>query len=439
MKKFRVDKTVFHLQAARTLRSISQGIAVVDLALYLKELHWSATAIGGVLSAAGITGAALILIVGIVSDHVGRKPFLLIYEFMTAIAALLMTITANPYVLSAIIVITGFGRGQSGAAGPFTPAEQAWLTAHVPRENRGRVFSVNTGLGFFGMSAGALLAGTTGLWSVFLPGVLRYRPLFFLMFLFSIGCALIIATAPAENQFRQKLGTGSETGVYNQVHRGQQGQESLQDQSDSHAVERHIRTLENRNMAKLAAVNMINGLAIGFMGPLMSYWFSVKFGVSAAEIGLTLSLTFAVTGISSFITGELAQRFGMVKSVVWLQILGVLMMCTLPLLPTFWLASLVYIVRSALSRGTQGARSALSASLTRDHRRGFSVSMNSLAMRLTSSIGPTLSGYMMEMDALSLPFYVASGLQFASTLLYGRLFRHYDNKDVHGRDEYGKR
>jgi MFS family permease len=422
MKKSFVNKTVFHLQAARALRSISQGIAVVDLTLYLKELHWSASAIGGVLSAAGIVGAALILIVGIVSDRVGRKPFLLVYECMTALAALVMTITANPYVLTAIIVITGFGRGQSGAAGPFTPAEQAWLTANVPREDRGRVFSINTGLGFFGMSAGALLAGTTGIWAAVFPGVLRFRPLFFLMFLFSIGCTLIIAAAPTENRNKDSakpVPVNVMPDGLGETHK-----------NDPHTAERHIRKLENKNMAKLAAVNTINGLAIGFMGPLMSYWFSVKFGVSAAEIGITLALTFVVTGVSSLITGELAQRFGMVKSVVWLQILGVLMMCTLPLLPSFWLASLVYITRSALSRGTQGARSALSASLTRDHRRGFSVSMNSLAMRLASSIGPTLSGYMMEMESLSLPFYVAGSLQFASTLLYGRLFGHYDKKEV---------
>lgn len=98
----------------------------------------------------------------------------------------------------------------------------------------------------------------------------------------------------------------------------------------------------------------------------------------------------------------------------------------LPLMPFYWLASSMYIVRSALSRGTQGARSALSSSLTRDERRGFSVSMNSLAVRLASAVGPTLSGYMLDMDILTLPFFIAGSLQQLSTILYGKLFRDYD-------------
>lgn len=125
-------------------------------------------------------------------------------------------------------------------------------------------------------------------------------------------------------------------------------------------------------------------------------------------------------------TGALTQHFGMVKSVVILQLMGVLMILMLPLMPSFWLASVFYIVRSAFSRGTQGARAALSSSLTRDQRRGFSVSMNSLAIRLASAIGPTLSGYMLDIEIFSVPFFIAGSLQLVSTLLYGKLFREYD-------------
>ncbi len=55
--------------AARFWRSIAQGALVVDLALYLNALHWSGTAIGGVLSGAGLAGSAFGLVVGFVSDR----------------------------------------------------------------------------------------------------------------------------------------------------------------------------------------------------------------------------------------------------------------------------------------------------------------------------------------------------------------------------------
>lgn len=410
----RIDKTVLHLQIARSLRSITQGIAVVDLTLYLRDLHWSGTAIGAVMSAAGLVGAALIVLVGVMSDRLGRKPFLLAYEILTALAALLMTLTTNALILTVIIVLTGFGRGQNGAAGPFTPAEQAWMASRVPRADRGSVFSTNTALGFFGMAIGAVIAGTPRLWSKSLPGPLGFHPLFVLMFLISLTCVLVIATAPTEHHVIGELAQATTNATPNLANHSKR------------ADEQAIRRQENRNMAKLAGVNMLNGLAIGFMGPMMSYWFASKFGVSPSQIGATLALSFLFTGLSSLITGSLTKRFGMVKSVVWLQLFGIGMIVLLPLAPSFWLASTIYIVRSAFSRGTQGARSALSSSLTRDKRRGFSVSMNSLALRLPSAIGPTLSGTMIDMGSYAIPFFIAGGLQLTSTLLYGRLFRSFD-------------
>ncbi len=56
--------------------------------------------------------------------------------------------------------------------------------------------------------------------------------------------------------------------------------------------------------------------------------------------------------------------------------------------------------------------------------------MNSLTMRTTSAIEPTLSGYMLDIGNFSLPFWLAGGLQLISTLLYGKLFRSFDFPSV---------
>jgi hypothetical protein len=98
----------------------------------------------------------------------------------------------------------------------------------------------------------------------------------------------------------------------------------------------------------------------------------------------------------------------------------------MPLLPTYALVSVVYIARTALNRGTQGAQQALSVSLTRDGRRGFASSVNSLSMRIPMSIGPSVTGYLFGLGSLSVPFFIASGLQFGFAYLYGRTFRSYN-------------
>ncbi len=406
----RLHPTARRLIAARAFLAVAQGIGVVDLTLYLKALHWSGAAIGGVLTAAGLFGSLLILFVGVLSDRTGRKPFLLVYQGMMVLSGLAATATANPAVLGTVIVVAGFGRGQSGASGPFSPAEQAWLAAVVPRSDRGNVFSINNAVGFFGMALGALIGGTTVLWQDQLPGALAFRPLFLLMALISGICGLIILGAPAEPRHAALAPKPSERG----------------ERDDDRA----ITAQENQRILKLSLISVLNGLAVGLTGPMMAYWFALKFGASTSEIGATISLGFLLTGLSSLFTGWLAQRYGMVRSVVWLRIVGTALMVLVPLMPAFWLASGVYVVRSALSRGTQGARSALSASITRDQRRGLSVSINALSMRLPSAAGPTISGWMLDANALALPFYVTAALQLLYALLYGRMFREYDKPEV---------
>lgn len=366
------------------------------------------------MSAAGVCGAALILLVGVLSDRVGRKPFLFAYECMTACAALVIGLCRNPYILAVAIVLTGFGRGQNGAAGPFTPAEQAWLASGVARERRSKVFSTNTALGFFGMALGAVLGGLPRLWMHSLAGAAAYRPLFFGLCVISLGCAMVIARAPG-GKAPQRRGSKDHANA-----------EPLDSKATEQILERDVRRQENRNMAKLAFVNLLNGLGVGFVGPMVTYWFAARFGADSAQIGVTLAGSFVVTGLAAMFSGIAAERFGMVRSVVWLRLAGVVFMLILPLMPTFWLASAVYTIRSALSRGTQGTRSALGSSVTRDQRRGFSLSINSFFTRLASAIGPSLSGALLDSGSFALPFLLAGGLQLVSSLLYGYMFRYFD-------------
>ncbi|HEX7066465.1 MAG TPA: MFS transporter [Bacillales bacterium] len=392
------------LMAAKTMRSIGQGIMLVDLALYLHELNWPATAIGAVLTAGGLVSVVLVLFVGVLSDRLGRKPFLLFYEFLTAACALIGVFTTNGILLFAAIAFAGFGRGQTGSPGPFAPAEQAWLAAYVPGEKRGNVYSVNNALGFFGMATGALLAGATVLWDNELPGALAYRPLFALIVILSLVTAAIIATTRGEKVEKPEIIQNEKAKI----------------------EEKEVSRRENRSILKLVSINVINGIAVGLTGPMVSYWFAIKFGVSNAQIGTTLAITFFATGFSSLLQAKLAGKFGMVRSVMWMRIIGSILMLLLPLLPTYVLVSFVYIVRSAVNRGTQGARQALSVSLTRDRRRGFASSVNSLSMRVPTSVGPYVTGYLFEIGALAAPFYIAGVLQLGFAYLYGRTFRSYN-------------
>jgi MFS family permease len=392
-----------NLLLMRGLRSLGQGALVVDFTLYLSALGWSSLAIGSLLTAAGLFGAALSLFVGVSSDRSRRKPFLLVYQGMTMACSLAGILTAQPAILSVAAILGGFGRGANGAAGPFSPAEQAWLAEEIAPKRRGVVYSLNTAVGFLGMGIGSALAVLPDVWGRWLGGPLAYRPIFGIVTLTSIFILGLLVRTEEKHVPLPKNHTL---------------------QVDQRQIEIHQR--QNNILAKLAMINGVNGVAIGLTGPLISYWFYLKFHVGPAAIAPVMAVTFLITGLASLVTGRMTQRIGVVNSVIWTRVVGLVLLVMLPLMPIYWLAAGVYLLRSAFNRGSAGARQAITIGLVDDDRRGLAVSLNNVSAQLPQAIGPTIAAYMLGIGDFSLPFYIAAVLQAVYLVLYGRTFRAYE-------------
>ncbi len=395
--------TTRRLLLARALRSIGQGVLVVDFSLYLNALGWSGTAIGILLTGAGLVGAALALLLGPVSDRLQRKPFLLLYEALSLFCSLVALLSAHPWAISVAAVVGGFGRGASGAAGPFSPVEQAWLAEEVAKERRGWVYSLNLALGLGGMSLGALLAILPSIWNQAFPGPLAYRPLFVLVALTAI--ANLVVLVPAGERHRQPV-------------RAEKKQAQQQTGEN--------RRRENRILGQLTVINGFNGLAVGLTGPLISYWFALRFHLGPSTIAPFLAATFFLTAVSSLLTGRWTQRIGLIRPLIWTRLAGVVLLVLLPLAPTYWLASLAYLLRSVLNRSSGGARQALAVSLVQDERRGLAASLNQTSFQLPQAVGPSLAGLLLDAGQFSLPFYAAAFLQTVYLVAYGIIFAPYD-------------
>lgn len=397
LRSVTLSRETKYLIGVRAVRSVGQGALVVDFALYLHALHWSAPSIGLLFMGALLFSSALTLIIGPLSDNRGRRHFLIGYEFAQLAMAVLALMSSNPLALAAAAVIGSFGHGLNGGAGPFSPVELAWLSATVEPQDRATIYSINTAIGFFGMALGALFATLPHFLYGLLPGASAYRPLFFLVVCGAVAALFLLRRLPELAQ--------STTGLEN-----------------PHSEARLTRT-ENVRLLKLFGINALNGLAVGFLGPLMAYWFAIRFHHGPLSIGPVMALALVVTGITSLFVGRITYRFGVLGSVLGMRLAGLALLLLMPLVPTFTMAAALYVVRSALNRGTVGARQALNIGLVRAHRRGLAASLSNVSTQIPRALGPVFAGLMYHAGFLALPFFIAGGFQAAYLVAYQRMFR----------------
>ncbi|MBX5467026.1 MAG: MFS transporter [Firmicutes bacterium] len=398
-----LSPTARQLLLARFLRAVAQGAMAVDFTLYLKARGWSAADAGLLLMAGGFAGAGFGLLVGLVSDRVGRRIFLLIYEAGLTLSTAAIVIHPAAWLLVVAATLFGFGRGANGASGPFAPAEQAWLAQAVPAPRRGAVFSLNAGMQFWGMGAGSLLAAVLPHLLPGARGASAYLPLFLLNLVvagINFGQIWVLEEGPREEPAASRT-------------------------PERERAEAAVTARENRALTLLVVVNLINSVGVGLVSPLLPYWFNVRFGVGPSAVGPVYALTFVLTGLSSLAVGRLSEQVGLVRAIVLPRILGVAFLALIPFMPSFGLAASLFVARSIVNRSSAGARQAFSVSLVRDRRRGFASSLNAISWSLAQAAGPAVGGWLIDMGSLVWPFLIAAAFQLAYVILFPTVMGRY--------------
>ncbi len=392
-----LPRHVFWLLCSRVARSVAQGVLAVDFALYLRSLHWSGSEIGTVLAIGLVFGIGMTIATSMASDKFGRKRFLIVYDTAYVIACLAAIVSTNNFVLAAAAVAGSFGRGANGSAGPFSALEKAWLTQGLDPVQWTRVLGLNATIGFLGMALGAALGAIPGFVHAGSPIEASSYSIIFLVALGAGGLSLLFLTLADDQHHRQV--------------------EVL-----PMATEAKVRTQENTNLTRLGIVNFLQGTGIGLTGPLVSYWFAIRFGVGPARIALLMSAGFVLAAVSSHLAGKVACRYGLMNVIVTFRVAALALLAFLPMAPTFPVAMIIFLLHSTLNRATNGPRSVITASLVRNQRRGFAGMISKVSRQLPRSFGPAIAGYAFDNGYLVAPFIVGALFQAGYLMLYQKHF-----------------
>ena len=392
-----LQRDVLVLTASRGVRAFAFSYLNIIFAIYLNQLGYSTMTVGLVISTAFASGAVLTAVSGFLSDRYGRKKILILLAALTIVSNTIYVLFSQLFFIFSAVMISNVGAGGTGGGGqgggPFNPVEQALLAEKCTAENRNRIFSTNAFAGSIMGSLGALVAGLPQYlqerWGW--QPILSYKPLFALTILLSVG--LIFAYASIiEHHVPQKRET-------------------------------KISKQGGMLVTKISLLGLIDNLGSGLVGPLMSYWFFLRFGVELKSLGFMFFLSYFLAALSFLAAPMIARHIGVVRTMAFSHGAASLLNIILPLAPTFTVAAAITISRSFLAYLDNPLRSSFIMGVVKPEERGSAAGITTLSRQVPMAVSPTLAAYLMQSFSLNVPIFLGGFLQLVSDCAFYGLFR----------------
>jgi len=372
----------------------------VVLVFYLTGLGLS-EAQTGLLFTLTLVGDTLVsLLLTTSADRFGRRRTLVVGSLLMAGAGIAFACTSN-FLFLVIAGTIGVISPSGNEVGPFLSIEQAALSHVVSGKSRTTAFAWYTLTGSFATAAGSLCGGL-------LPGLLQrsgtapsasYRSVVILYACFGVLLALVFSRLSSATEVDP-----AESSAGGIIRFGMQ----------------HSRSV----ILKLSCLFSLDAFGGGFVvQSFVAYWFYLRFGVNPAELGAIFFGANVCAGISALLASRLANRFGLVRTMVFTHLPSNILLILVPLMPTQALAIAVLLVRFSISQMDVPTRQSYVMAAVRPEERSAAAGITGVARTVGASIAPWLVGIMFGRPSLiSLPFYFAGVLKIVYDLLLYREF-----------------
>ncbi len=389
------------LFSTRIIRLFCYGFLSVILALYLIQVGLSEKQIGLLLSLtlAGDAGVSLWLTTS--ADRFGRKRTLIIGALLMFAAGVVFIISHNIVVLMAAAII-GVISPSGNEIGPFLSVEQAALTQLLPDARRTQTFAWYNLVGSFATAVGALSGGWlaqllqargSSALEAYRTVLMGYALGGFIIGILFLSLTRDVEAPPASQPDQTKRVLG--------LHR-------------------------SRNVViKLSMLFSMDAFAGGLIvQSMIAYWFYIKFGVDAGVIGTIFFGTNVLAGLSSLLAVPLANKIGLINTMVLTHVPSNILLILVPLMPTLPLAIAFLLMRFSISQMDVPTRQSYTVAVVSPDERSAASGVTTIARSVGAAISPSLTGIFFSIPALfSAPFFLAGGLKLVYDFLLYRSFR----------------
>jgi MFS family permease len=155
-----------------------------------------------------------------------------------------------------------------------------------------------------------------------------------------------------------------------------------------------------------------------------AYWFNLRFGADPSTLGGVFFVANVLAGLSALVASRLAERFGLINTMVATHLPSNVLLILVPLMPTMPLAVAVLFMRFSVSQMDVPTRQSYTIGVVDPDERSAAAGITGIARSVGASISPLLAAPLVGTAALAgLPFVLSGGLKIVYDLLLWRAFR----------------
>ena len=388
------DRTLIYASAG--LRACAVGMSGIILALHLATLGCNAWTIG-LATSLGLAGCAIgTTLVAFIADHWGRRAMLVLLALLMALGGVVFALSGRPAMLLASALL-GMVNGMGRDRGAGLTVEQAMLPQTTTAGHRTAVFAWYNVVVDGGHAVGSLLGG--------LPALLRFRggvsPLPSYQWTWGLYSLLCVVAAC----FAWRLSRAVELNIHEPV--------------------RRLSPKSRPLVAKFAALSGLDSLGGGFLTTaLLGYWFFKRFGVDEGLLGPLFCIVRIANGLSHLGAAWLAQRIGLVNTMVFTHLPSSLLLMTVPFAPNLPIAIALFLVRESLVEMDVPTRQSYLVAIVDEAERTRAAGLTNLTRGFAWAVAPAVAGSLMRSLSISAPLVIGPGLKIVYDVLLFRAFRH---------------
>jgi len=379
------------------------GFLAIVLALYLKELGFSDSNVGWLLTLTLLGDIPVSLLLTTSADRIGRKRTLMIGAILMLFSGIVFVSTGNFWLLL-IAATVGVISPSGYEVGPFLPVEQAALSHVITDAQRTRVFAWYNLAGTFSTALGSLAGGAIShlLQAQGKSPLVSYRWILTGYAAIGLLMALVfLLLSPAVEADRKRIAGAVKS--FMGLHKSR------------------------RKVLKLSGLFAIDACGGGFVvQSLIVLWLSKTYpGISELNLGAIFFGANVLAAISALSASWLAARIGLVNTMVFTHLPSNILLILVPFMPNLTLAVTMLLLRFSISQMDVPTRQSYTVAIVEPDERSAAAGVTAIARSVGAMLAPGLAGKLLQMGGIctSMPFVLGGGLKIIYDLALYRSFQ----------------